>query len=421
VLRLRGGAKAFESLFGANLVDGKGGAHKTAEKLTGVDGVMVYFSAHWCPPCRGFTPKLAESYTKMKAAGKNFETVFVSSDRDQAAFDEYAAEMPWLALPYSERELKGALSKKYKVRGIPSLVILDGAGELITAEGRSEVTADPEGKMFPWIPQTLGDVLGEMTELQKAFSDPIQKADLAGKTIGLYFSAHWCGPCRGFTPELVKTYNAMKAAGNEDFEIIFVSSDRDQAAFDEYFAEMPWLALPYGQRDLKESLSKACKVQGIPTLIIIGPDGTVINEDGRSALSKDKTGASFPWHPPAYTDLEDSSSINDEPTVIAFVEGCSAEVRAAVEAGVKAVAEAAGKDSKVKFTVAGPDDGLAGRVRKLAKLGDAGAQPLLALIDLDDSKSYYTAAAAETYDQAAIEGFVAAFTAGTLEKKTLEF
>jgi ubiquitin len=125
VLRLRGGAgtgtAAFEELFGAELTDGKGVTHKTAEKLAGVDGVMVYFSAHWCPPCRGFTPKLAESYAAMKAGGKKFETIFVSSDKDQAAFDGYLGEMPWLALPFAERGLKDALSKKFKVRGIPSL------------------------------------------------------------------------------------------------------------------------------------------------------------------------------------------------------------------------------------------------------------------------------------------------------------
>jgi hypothetical protein len=42
-----------------------------------------------CPPCRGFTPKLAESYTAMQASGKSFEIVFVSSDKDQGTFDEY--------------------------------------------------------------------------------------------------------------------------------------------------------------------------------------------------------------------------------------------------------------------------------------------------------------------------------------------
>ena len=40
-----------------------------------------------CPPCQAFTPKLAETYTKMKAAGKEFEIIFASSDSNQEKFE----------------------------------------------------------------------------------------------------------------------------------------------------------------------------------------------------------------------------------------------------------------------------------------------------------------------------------------------
>lgn len=85
--------------------------------LADCDAVGLYFSAHWCGPCRGFTPKLVETYNTMKDAGKKFEIVFASSDRDEAAFDEYFGEMPWLALPYDDagKASKAALSKKFKV------------------------------------------------------------------------------------------------------------------------------------------------------------------------------------------------------------------------------------------------------------------------------------------------------------------
>merc|ERR1711998_237275 len=87
----------------------------------------LYFSAHWCPPCRGFTPKLAETYNTLKAAGKNFEIVFVSSCKSADQFDEYFKEQPWLAVPFADRETKNALSKTFKVSGIPSLVLIDGS------------------------------------------------------------------------------------------------------------------------------------------------------------------------------------------------------------------------------------------------------------------------------------------------------
>lgn len=42
---------------------------------------------------------------------------------------------------------------------------------------------------------------------------------------GIYFSAHWCPPCRRFTPFLSKFYNAIKIRENKKFEILFVSQD----------------------------------------------------------------------------------------------------------------------------------------------------------------------------------------------------
>lgn len=63
----------------------------------------LYFSAHWCPPCRGFTPKLEEFYRLMK---DRMEIIFVSADNDERQWAEYAASMPWLSLPYEERQIE---------------------------------------------------------------------------------------------------------------------------------------------------------------------------------------------------------------------------------------------------------------------------------------------------------------------------
>ena len=225
-----------EKLLGSSLVS-SGGSQPTAEALAGKDVVGLYFSAHWCPPCRGFTPKLAGYYKDIVAAGKSLEIVFVSSDKDQGSFDEYFGEQPWLALPFSARDEKNALSSKYGVSGIPSLVLLDGkTGELITKDGRAALTEDPTGESFPWTPPTLVEMLGDEFTAKDGATVPFPK----GKKIALYFSAHWCPPCRGFTPKLVATYNAMKAVPRigDDVEFIFISSDRDEASFREYFGEV---------------------------------------------------------------------------------------------------------------------------------------------------------------------------------------
>jgi thiol-disulfide isomerase/thioredoxin len=74
-----------------------------------VKSVGFYFSAHWCPPCRAFTPKLAELYKEAQQSSDAFRIVFVSSDRDEESFNEYRAHMPWSAVPLNA----GALLKAY--------------------------------------------------------------------------------------------------------------------------------------------------------------------------------------------------------------------------------------------------------------------------------------------------------------------
>jgi len=137
------------SLFGSELTHNSSIDPPTSS-LDQADCVGIYFSAHWCPPCRGFTPQLAEIYRNLKAAGKKFEVVFVSSDQDYEGFNAYFAEMPWLALPYDKRETKQELSSKFGVSGIPTLILLNPDGSTITQDGRSMVVSDPRGG---WIPQ----------------------------------------------------------------------------------------------------------------------------------------------------------------------------------------------------------------------------------------------------------------------------
>ena len=75
----------------------------------------VYASAHWCGPCRQFTPVLSQFYTRLKALGKSFEIVFASADNDEASMQSYLSEMPWLAIPYDADE-REAFMANYQVR-----------------------------------------------------------------------------------------------------------------------------------------------------------------------------------------------------------------------------------------------------------------------------------------------------------------
>jgi nucleoredoxin len=122
----------------------------------------------------------------LKKTNPDFECVFVSSDKDEAAFKEYYAEMSFLSLPFSERELKAKLSKKYKVSGIPSLIILGADGEIITANGRNQVMEDPSGKKFPWKPKTFEQILpAKLTS--KDGEEAVDSSSLDRKHLMLYF------------------------------------------------------------------------------------------------------------------------------------------------------------------------------------------------------------------------------------------
>ncbi|GMI62649.1 hypothetical protein ScalyP_jg2639 [Parmales sp. scaly parma] len=111
---------------------------------------------------------------------------------------------------------------------------------------------------------------------------PISQQFKNKKLVGLYFSAHWCGPCRQFTPLLAEFYATHKSLNKDDFEIVFVSGDRDSASYTSYLNTMPWgLGVGFGD-GRKDTLNSRFNVSGIPTLIILdGVSGEIVSRDGR--------------------------------------------------------------------------------------------------------------------------------------------
>ena len=141
---------AIQELFGEKLKDERG-KNVAVDDALGGKIVGLYFSAHWCPPCRGFTPELVKFHKKVTKEGKPFEIVFISSDRSESDMYSYMEEMemPWLALPFGDSH-KSTLSKKFGVRGIPMLVIVDAEGKLITKNGRDDVSSQGAAAFEKW-------------------------------------------------------------------------------------------------------------------------------------------------------------------------------------------------------------------------------------------------------------------------------
>eukprot|EP01063_Lacrimia_lanifica_P035740 TRINITY_DN6900_c0_g1_i1.p1 TRINITY_DN6900_c0_g1~~TRINITY_DN6900_c0_g1_i1.p1 ORF type:complete len:301 (+),score=79.64 TRINITY_DN6900_c0_g1_i1:55-957(+) len=144
------------ALLGDQLIT-KNGLRSTAEALRGVNYVVLYFSASWCPPCQQFTPQLADFYAHKQRL--KCEIVFVTNDRDeQSMMQYYTSKMPWTALPYGSPGHQRCMSAGFCGRGIPDICILDMAGRPVKKGAVQNVLSDMTGQYFPWpeAPLTAG-------------------------------------------------------------------------------------------------------------------------------------------------------------------------------------------------------------------------------------------------------------------------
>ena len=424
----------WSTLFGDNLhikgSDGKKTDVSTDSHLAN-KVVLVYFSAHWCPPCRQFTPSLGTFYKNLQSKSQTpFEIVFASSDRDEASFNEYYGEMPFASIPFSNRAAKEKLSSSLGVSGIPMLVVLDTDGSVLSKKGRNLVSSDPEGEKFPWKPLSISEELGSEFLTQGGVA--VDKSSFDGKFVGIYFSAHWCPPCKQFTPKLVNFYNKRKELGHDDFEIIFASSDKDRGQFDEYFGEMPWLALPYGDAR-KESLSTRFGVEGIPFFVILDPERNIVTTSARNAIMADPNGLKFPYYPDPVEDLAHGVEsygfdINAKPALVVLMENCDDSDQADAKEAMIPFGTLMAKDKKdspggpeLIFFYAFEPSAMASQVRSLCKLPPvekSGDDPVMILLNIPDNGGFYVSDATEVTPDT-VGAFVDAYKAGSLTRKQL--
>ncbi|CAE8643468.1 unnamed protein product, partial [Polarella glacialis] len=163
---------------------------------------------------------------------------------------------------FDKRDVIHRLLQRFKVKGIPSLVvgskglpcvvILNMAGNLISCRGRSVLSADPRGENFPW-EKPFAAVLGESLRKGDACVGP---EVTNGKTLGFYFAA---ADYDTFTLKLAERYKTYKAKGLP-FEIICCAPNVEESQFNSRFKEMAtaggdWLAVPWSDFERREHLS----------------------------------------------------------------------------------------------------------------------------------------------------------------------
>ena len=136
----------WETMFPDGLINAKGESipvHVLEGKLVG-----IYFSGHWCPDCRRFSPRLVTFRNLNKDA---FEVVMVSYDKAEADLFTYMTtfKMEWFALKWKSAPAE-ALKDQFQVKNIPMLVVMAPNGKVVTTEGVQDVVNAPETCLHAW-------------------------------------------------------------------------------------------------------------------------------------------------------------------------------------------------------------------------------------------------------------------------------
>ena len=125
------------------------------------------------------------------------------------------------------------------------------------------------------------------SEIRKGKESVNAEQALSGaKYVGLFFGAHWAPPCRLFTTQLGEVYKNVNSEGKQ-LEVIFVTIDGNEDAFERNYAEMPWLAVPYKDEARISSLKQRYGINGIPTMVVLDPQGNHVTYDGRKDVQRD--------------------------------------------------------------------------------------------------------------------------------------
>jgi nucleoredoxin len=94
---------------------------------------------------------------------------------------------------------------------------------------------------------------------------------------------------------LIAAYKAAKEAGLP-FELVYVSSDRDEEGFDAYTEAMPWPAIKFSEEDARAHVKdEVFGIKGIPQLLVLSPQGKLLTNEGRNQVAKDKEAAIKAW------------------------------------------------------------------------------------------------------------------------------
>ncbi|KAG5473779.1 hypothetical protein LSCM1_04409 [Leishmania martiniquensis] len=211
-----------------------------SEAFKGKKYVLIYFSAHWCPPCQRFTPLLADFYDAHKDR-YGFEVLFVSSDREEGRMMDFFQNR---SSNYVRRPPAASSSSPPPVASNEALDESCPVSCDITHLLGNQTTAGPMS----------GAGVGEARQPQ---------APSSTTTAG----------------------GAAAAASAPQSTRIPKSSGHGN-----------WLALPFKEHEVARFLSRSYSVVSIPKVVVVAVDtNCMVTREGKTMVIKDPDALRFPW------------------------------------------------------------------------------------------------------------------------------
>ncbi len=108
-------------------------------------------------------------------------------------------------------------------------------------------------------------------ELHALDGSVVRSRDLSGKIVLMNFWATWCGPCKEEMPTLARLQRRLDP---DRFALVTITTDLQRQGIAQFLARLG-ITLPV-LFDEDQEVSRGFLVRGLPTTVLIGPDGMLL-------------------------------------------------------------------------------------------------------------------------------------------------